>query len=118
MTVVAYVADLIFMTKISATAQALKRPCRVATTPARLEAALIELKPTLIIVDLNIDEEAVAMVRRIKELAPATPLIAFCSHVQPALAQGATIAGADQVLPRSLFTVKLPDLISGTPPNS
>ena len=46
-----------------------------------------------------------------KAAAPATPFGGFHSHVDTELRKAALAAGAEVVLPRSRFTVKLAELL-------
>jgi CheY-like chemotaxis protein len=43
------------------------------------------------------------------------PIVAFYPHVETERRDAARAAGADQVLPRSAFTVRLASLLTGVP---
>jgi CheY-like chemotaxis protein len=82
---------------------------------AAIEAAR-EAKPSLIIVDLHANRfDPLALCRTLKADAALSsiPLLSFFSHVQTALMQQAKEAGYDYVLPRSAFTGKLPEILTG-----
>jgi len=110
--VVAVLSDLIFETRIRTAAEARGRPCRAVRTIAQLQAELSQGTAALVIVDMEVGglrpEEAVACC---KQRQPAPTVIAFYPHVQTRLAEAATAAGADLVLPRSKFHERLGDLL-------
>lgn len=106
--------DLIFATKIRSTAEALG----VASKPAR-DAGMLDDKiemageagPAAIMVDMDMGDDAIALIKQAKAKAGKSPVIAFGSHVATELLQAAGEAGADEVIPRSRFTALLPSLI-------
>ncbi|MBI4475067.1 MAG: response regulator [Acidobacteria bacterium] len=107
MKIAALVDDLFFTSKISATAKQVGSEvvfCRSAdTVPA--DAARI-------CVDLNAGSfDAVAEIRKLRTMHQA-PIVAFLSHVQADLKKKAEEAGASEVIPRSAFTQRLPELLS------
>jgi CheY-like chemotaxis protein len=66
-----------------------------------------------LIVDLNAAEPPpLELIRRAKSARPKMPIVAFLSHVQVELGGQAEAAGADQVLARSKFTERLPELLT------
>jgi CheY-like chemotaxis protein len=105
--------DLIFTSKVTGTAQMLGRRILVAGDRARASAAIEAEAPRVVFVDLaagDLVEPAVLTVLR--ELAgPATPFVAFGSHVDVDALAAARSAGCDPVLPRSRFSAELPELI-------
>ena len=111
--VLAAVSDLLFLSKISAAARQAGCPVEFFRHAERLEEA-IPAEPCLVIVDMN--EKAldpVALIARLKA-APETKhaqVIAYLSHVQHELKREAEKAGADLVLPRSVFSQNLYDLL-------
>ncbi|MDX2199680.1 MAG: response regulator [Phycisphaerae bacterium] len=107
---VAIVSDLIFASRITGVANHLGMLVDVVRTEAALLARLPGAK--LAMVDLNIDGvDGVALLQQIKNVAPQCRVVAFLSHVQVDLAKAARAAGADDVLPRSKFVERLPDLL-------
>jgi len=107
--VVAVLNDLIFETKIRLTAQALGVEITVVRSLAALAAELDRVRPSLLIVDLNtagVDAVAAGNLHM-----PRPYVVAFVSHVDQDLAKQAAEAGADQVLPRSRFTIELPRIL-------
>jgi DNA-binding NarL/FixJ family response regulator len=72
------------------------------------------LQPTLVIFDLNSQKmDAVATIAALKADAETSALraIGFASHVHTDLIASARNAGADEVLPRSVFAGRLADIL-------
>ncbi len=111
--VAAYVTDMIFASRIRATAQAVGRPLRAVTTMAQLQSVLDHQTPEVVLIDLSIDGplpiDAVAIA---KAHVSSPRVVAFCSHVLKDRMESAAAAGADDVWPRSKFTVELEDLLA------
>ena len=109
------VDDLIFLSKIQHTAQALKLPLEAAR-PADAEQRAEAGPAKVIVIDVNHGSgAAVDLVRRIKT-NPAirhTRVVGYLSHVQTDLAAAARAAGCDMVLARSAFVQKLPEILRG-----
>ena len=111
--ILALVEDLFFSAKI---AEAAKRT-GVLVEFASSEQALAEklaLKPSLIIVDLNLSSvKPLDLIARLKgdpELNQAS-ILGFVSHVQSELKLQAQKAGCDNVLARSSFSQNLPQVL-------
>jgi hypothetical protein len=67
---------------------------------------------TRVCVDLNaLSFDAVAEIQKIRA-GNKVPVFAFLSHVQIELKRKAEEAGATEVMPRSAFVQRLPDLLS------
>ena len=115
--------DLIFSTKITGTAKALKQTYGVARTSERLGELLDgsagnAVVPTLII-DLNsAGIDPIAMIFEAKAHAARPRVVAFLSHVDVELAEAARMAGADRVMARSGFVNELPAIIASASGNS
>jgi CheY-like chemotaxis protein len=113
--VTALVTDLIFSTKITSTAKSLDVPVKVVRSVDALAERLAAGDTALVLIDLHADGvdpiEAIAVTRRFAD-PPHT--IAYGSHVQTDLAAAARHAGADEVLPRSAFTARLPEILKPT----
>ncbi len=110
--------DLIFATKIRATADALG----VITRPARDAQALqnrLEQVPdgrandpvTGVMIDLDLGDDALAFIQQVKRHDAAIPVIAYGSHVLVEQLAAAREAGANDVLTRGRFTAELPRLL-------
>jgi hypothetical protein len=121
-------SDLIFATKVRATAEALA----IATRPTRDAEALRRRlnrvddgkgndPVTGVIIDLDLGDAALALIRQVAAdpgpagtsgpPAPRPQVVAFGSHAATALLDSARAAGADFVLPRSQFTANLPTIL-------
>lgn len=101
------VRDLIFSTKITATAAAVGGKVRVVRDPGKLgtEAA------RRVIVDLNL-AGAIEAVQEYKQAQPAVEVVGFVSHVDTSTIEAARAAGADRVVARSGFVEILPSLLA------
>lgn len=114
--VIAAVSDMIFASKIRGTAEALN----ITVNFARSEDALFDTAktdvPSLVILDLHAtrpDPFAVAARLKADEQLRDVPIVAFFSHVETELQRRAKEAGIEHVLPRSAFTMRLPEILSG-----
>jgi CheY-like chemotaxis protein len=107
------VEDLFFVSKISETAKRAGVSVEFATS----EEAVLSLaahKPSLIIVDLNLNgTKPLPLISKLKSLPDfkQTSILAFVSHVQGELKQKAQKAGCDMVLARSSFSQNLPQIL-------
>ncbi len=114
--VLAAVDDLIFAAKIKATGQATGAELRFAKSLAAAIAQAEEDAPDCVLVDLHSEKcEPLALARAFKssDRLKNVWLIGFFSHVQTALMREAQAAGYDDVLPRSAFTKRLPEILQG-----
>ena len=105
MDVVFYTGDLIFSAKVSSTGAALNVPVRVVRTVADLAPGA-----SLLLVDLDADG-AVDAIDRCRTMVPTPRIVAFGPHVRADLFTVARDAGADEVLARSAFVTRLPQLL-------
>lgn len=101
-------ADLIWATRIKGVADSLEVPARPARDLAMLEARLADSPVCGMIVDLDKEADAIALIRRLRdERATASQrairIVAFGPHVRRDLLQEARDAGADDVLTRGAF---------------
>lgn len=111
--VLAAVTDLFFMGKITAAAERVGVPVEFVRSEAELFQKTESL-PAMLLLDLNDARlNPVSLVARLK----ADPqrkdvfVIGFLSHVQVDLKRAADQAGCDLVLPRSVFSQQLDDLL-------
>ena len=109
--VVALMDDLFFQMKIAETAKHLGLELKVATNGDAL-AGLLDPAPQLVIVDLNARSQPLAAIRRARSANKDLRVVGFLSHVQRDLAVQAQSAGCNEVLPRSLFTQNLVEILS------
>jgi len=107
------VPDLFFAARIAETAGTMGIEI-VACTPAALAARVEESAPVLVIVDLHA-EGAIEAVRGLRSTVAGSgmPVIGFFSHQDQAIRFAALEAGVTQVLPRSVFTFRLPAILGG-----
>lgn len=114
--ILAGIDDLFFSAKIQAAAKHLGIRVVEASTREALEAKALEIKPDLIILDLEAGAcrplDFIARARGIPACA-AVPIVGFFSHVHLELEQAARRAGCEHVLPRSRFSRQLPQILRG-----
>ena len=113
--VLAAVDDLLFSSKIRATAKQVGVDVTFARSLDEVLARARELKPSLVVFDLNSGKtDPLNAIARIKHDPETGGLrtIAFASHVHVDLIAAAREAGADDVLPRSAFAGRLADILS------
>jgi hypothetical protein len=104
--VVVLVRDLMFSSRIAATAKAANVPVKLLRDPA----ALAGVGGRLLIVDLN---QAGAIDAAVAWKARSSgEVVGFVSHVDGDTIAHAKAAGVDRVIPRSRFVEVLPDLLS------
>lgn len=109
------VPDLFFATRIASVASQIGVHVLSPAMDSALEA-IATSSPSLVIVDLTVGEQALALIRSLKA-APATraiPIVGFYPHVDQPLRSAAEAAGADRVLPRSAFSARLPAILAGS----
>jgi CheY-like chemotaxis protein len=115
-TVIAVVDDLFFASRIRGTAEQLGvRVVFVKTIDAVIDAAERE-PPELIIADLQSQRcDPMGLAQRLKSNEGLRPilLIGFFSHVQTEVQRQAQEAGFDSVIPRSMFTKNLVEILAG-----
>lgn len=114
--VMAAVSDMLFASKIRGTAEQLNVTVAFARTEAGLFDAAKTDVPSLIILDLHdtrLDPLALAARLKADDQLRAVPLVAFFSHVETELQRRAQEAGVDHVLPRSVFTRRLGEILTG-----
>ncbi len=111
--IAALVTDMIFRSRITATAGAAQVTVRVVGQLEGLAGLLAQEDLTLLIVDME-RPDAQAAIRLAADAVPRPRIVAYFPHIQTELSQVAREAGADTVLPRSLFVQRLPELL--TPP--
>jgi PleD family two-component response regulator len=115
MMVLAAVDDLLFSSKVRATAKQLGVELAFARTPDDILAQARAHPPSLVIFDLNCAKtDPLATIAALKADARlgAVPVIAFVSHVQTDLIAAARAAGADEVMARSAFAADLPRILT------
>lgn len=112
-------ADLIWATRIKATADALGIPCRPVRTLDMLSARLADSPVRALIIDLETGEIGLSLIRVLRGSAEEPgrdperniTIVAFGPHVATDLLTLAKSAGADQVMVRGAFDRQLADLL-------
>jgi len=113
---VAAVDDLFFSARIKETARQVGAPIQIVTAAklkGTLEERLTRGAVEAVILDLNA-YGAVGVIQALKadQRTRHVPIIGFASHVAKDLIAAARNAGCDQVLARSAFTARLPELLT------
>jgi PleD family two-component response regulator len=113
--VLALVDDLMFRSKIKSTATPLGVAVTFAGSSAAALTAMRAAAPSLVILDLNNPRTdplgTIAAMKKDAALA-SIPTIGYVSHVDVTTIDAARAAGVDDVLARSAFSMRLPDLLS------
>jgi len=114
-TVIAAVDDLFFASKIRAIAEHLGLTIEFARSDQAVIDAARREAPAVIVIDLHSQKFQpawlAAQLKGDDQLKPIR-LVGFFSHVEQELQVAAEKAGFDQVLPRSAFTKRLPEILS------
>jgi DNA-binding NarL/FixJ family response regulator len=109
------VDDLLFSSKIRATAKAAGVDIAFARSPQEILDQVRALHPPLVIFDLNSGKTdpiaTVAAMKQDPELA-ASRTLGFVSHVDSHTIVAARNAGIDNVLARSAFAAQLADILT------
>jgi hypothetical protein len=105
--------DLIFITKVTGTAQALGYQIYVAGDIRSAQLAIERLCPRVIFIDLTAGDLAAvpALSEYLKLAGPDVWFVAFGPHVEEEALAAAKAAGCQAVLPRSKFAGDLPRLM-------
>jgi CheY-like chemotaxis protein len=115
-TVIAAVEDMLFVSKIRATAEHLNLTLRSVRNDETLIKVARESAPDLIIVDLHAEKlDPIAVAQSLKSDAQlnSIQLLGFFSHVRADLQKRAVAAGYDVVIPRSVFSRDLGEILEG-----
>lgn len=97
--------DLIFSSKIAATARAHGLTLKVAKTLEHFQKLAADLKPAAILLELDHSEFDIAAL--MASLEPRPRVVAYGSHVNVERLKAARRAGCEVVLPRSQFVERL-----------
>lgn len=110
---IAIVTDLIFATKIRSTAEAVGARVDLVRNVNVLRDSAAAGPIAQVIIDLNSDGlDAATAIATAKSLPGQPRVITYLSHVQIELAERARAAGADEVMPRSTFSERLPAILA------
>lgn len=115
-TVIAAVDDMLFVAKIRATAEPLDVAVRSVRNVETLLKVARESAPDLIIVDLHAEKvDPITVAKTLKDDGQLNSirLLGFFSHVRADLQKAALAAGYDVVIPRSVFSRDLAEILEG-----
>jgi DNA-binding NarL/FixJ family response regulator len=108
------VDDLLFSSKIRAVAKQLGVELVFGRSPEEVLERVRTHRPSLAIFDLNSDKiqplESISTIKNTPELK-STRTIGFVSHVHTQLIQAAQTSGIDEVMARSAFAARLPEIL-------
>ncbi|MCE7974364.1 MAG: hypothetical protein DYG92_08615 [Leptolyngbya sp. PLA1] len=110
-----FAADLVWASKIKATANALGLAARPVRTLEMLEARLADADPVAVLLDLDSPDIALAMLARLRDPSRPTQrrikVLAWGPHIARDLLQKARDLGADDVLTRGAFDHAMEDIL-------
>ncbi len=108
-----FASDLVWATRIKATAEDLGLPCRPVRNPDMLAQRLGDSKPTALILDLETEQAGLELLAalRANPAGAGVRVLAFAPHVKKDLMQAARDAGANEVLTRGAFDHDLVDIL-------
>lgn len=112
--ILAAVDDLLFSSKIRATAKQAGVELTFARSPAEILDQARALGPSLVIFDLNSGKtDPIATIAAMKKdpALAGIPTLGFVSHVDGAVIQAARSAGADEIMARSTFAGNLAEIL-------
>ena len=113
--ILAVADDLMFRSKISAAAKGSGFVLKVATSPDAVVTHATELRPSVILIDLDGQRtQPLETLRRLKAEPTLTdvPTVGFVSHVHADLIQEARRIGIGEVYARSAFSASLPAILA------
>jgi PleD family two-component response regulator len=108
------VDDLLFSSKIRATAKQIGVDLVFARTPGDILTQARTLKPSLVIFDIDCAKaDPINTVLALKADPELTtiPITGFVSHVNTSMIMAARGAGMDEVMARSAFAANLPQIL-------
>ena len=113
--ILAILDDLMFSSKIKTTAKALGATVSFARSRDGALADMRASPPALVILDLNnprTDPLGIVAAMKADPALTSVPTVGFVSHVQTELIDAARAAGVGDVMARSLFTMRLSEILS------
>lgn len=112
--------DLFFGAKIQEAARHLGVRLVTIGPSGDVVAAVRDHGPALVILDLQSEAcrplEAIRTIKGDPKLR-GTPVLGYCAHVRNELKAAALEAGCDEVLPRSAFSARLPEVLRRAVPS-
>lgn len=112
-----FAADLIWASKVKATADALRLAARPVRSIDMLEQRLADSPVVALLVDLDDPRTALALIHRLRnplasERDRAIHILAWGPHVAMDAFEQARLAGANEFITRGAFDKALPDILS------
>jgi CheY-like chemotaxis protein len=112
--ILAILDDLMFISKIKTAASRIGVPIAFARSATAALADMRKASPSLVILDLNnprTDALGIVASMRADPALSSIPTLGFVSHVHTALINAAREAGVGEVLARSAFSERLPEIL-------
>lgn len=106
-----FAADLLWASRIKATADALGLPARPVRNLEMLNARFADSTPAALVADLDKPDIALALIAAAANHAPKPRIVAWGPHVEKDTLQRARDAGADEVLTRGAFDHNLEEIL-------
>lgn len=103
-------SDLLFLSKVTGIAQSLGFQIEAAPLPQGLIKAAVG-GYACILLDLSLPMKVEDLTRNLRD-QPPPPVIAFGAHVDTTRLAEARQAGCREVLPRSVFNMQLPEILT------
>jgi PleD family two-component response regulator len=117
--ILAILDDLMFMSKIRATAGKLGATVTFARSSDGALAEMAKVQPSLVIFDLNnprTNPLAIVAAMRADSSLAAIPTVGYGSHVHVDVLEAARAAGVGEVMANSAFTQRLPEILGRATP--
>ena len=112
MIVLVAVTDLFFKGKITEVAHQVSGDIVLATSAEAVHDVAAQLSPSRMIIDLNETKfDPIETIKDLKKTHPSIHVVGFVSHVQRDVMARAKAVGCDEILARSVFVQKLPELL-------
>lgn len=105
------ISDLMFASKVGATARTLGLPYERASKKVPLVDEVARTGARRVLVDLAASDDAVAAIAAVHAAHPAVEVVGYCSHTLGDLMAKARAAGCARVLSQGELTALLPELL-------
>lgn len=105
------IADLLFASKVGATARSLGLPYERASRKAALADEVARTGARRVLVDLGGVPDAIDAVSAVRQQHPSVEVVGYCSHTLVPLMERARAAGCQRVLSQGELAQQLPELL-------